>query len=367
MELEFDKEIDTILRKARHGTDESARAGHLDADAVAAFAENALPEKVKALYTAHFADCGRCRKMLSNAIAWPPTEKAAAASVAAPVAAVSSSWFANLFRTPGLALGLGALVIVFAGVLGYIVLQNRNRDSNASVAKTNEQSPQGGPFVGDTSASEANANASMSNATANTARAVSNTAAPNSTPSGMATGTLGRGPETSGDTVANEPPATATEQPVASAPAPPPPADKPVTKTEDRRDADEEKAKDDKEAAKQQYDGVSREAKKVNGPNRSVGPRNQQNINDNLSMNQTNTGAIGGARAEAVTVKNAGGKKFEQRNGAWYDTAYRGQATKNVARGTEDYQKLDGGLRSIANSIGGVVVVVWKGTAYRIQ
>ena len=60
MELEFDKEIDTILRKARDPAGVSvtaANAGHLDADTVAAFAENAVPPKAKLLYMEHFADC----------------------------------------------------------------------------------------------------------------------------------------------------------------------------------------------------------------------------------------------------------------------------------------------------------------------
>src|SRR5687768_14519476 len=103
MEIEFDKEIDAILRKARVGVETAPKGEHLDADAIAAFAENALPQKVKALYTVHFADCGRCRKFLSQAMAWPPSEPKAAA-VVAPVIGSSTSWFANLFKTPNLAL-----------------------------------------------------------------------------------------------------------------------------------------------------------------------------------------------------------------------------------------------------------------------
>jgi len=62
-----------------------------------------------------------------------------------------------------------------------------------------------------------------------------------------------------------------------------------------------------------------------------------------------------------------GGRSFNNRDGAWYDTGYHGQSTINIGRGTEEFKKLDGGLRSIANNLGGVVVVVWKGKAYRIQ
>jgi hypothetical protein len=370
MELQFDKEIDAILRKARAGVaDDKVKKGHIDADAVAAFAENALPEKVRALYMEHFADCGRCRKLLSESMAWPPAETKAA-SAAAPLVATSGSWLSRLFRTPNLAMAMGGLVIVFAGVLGYIVLQNRSRSENATVAQISDDEAQhGGPYLSQSAPAEANANMAMANTAANTAKTVSNTTPTNSTVSSTATGTVERGPESTADTTTNEPPAAVAEQPVTAAP-PPAAADKSAPKTEDRRGRDEEKSKDDdaKETANKQYDGMSREAKKVGGPYRSVGPRNQQNTNDSLSMNQTNQLPTGGASASAVsTVKNAGGKKFERRNGAWYDTAYHGQATKNIGRGSVEYSRLDGGLRSMAASIGGVVVVMWKGTAYRIQ
>jgi hypothetical protein len=61
------------------------------------------------------------------------------------------------------------------------------------------------------------------------------------------------------------------------------------------------------------------------------------------------------------------GKTFERKEGVWYDTTYQGRPTINVRRGTDEYNRLDGGLRSIANSLGGTVVVVWGAKAYRIQ
>jgi len=62
-----------------------------------------------------------------------------------------------------------------------------------------------------------------------------------------------------------------------------------------------------------------------------------------------------------------GGRTFNNRDGAWYDLAYHGQATSNYRRGTAEYKRLDGGLRSIADTLGGTVVIVWKAKAYRIQ
>jgi len=77
--------------------------------------------------------------------------------------------------------------------------------------------------------------------------------------------------------------------------------------------------------------------------------------------------APGGAADTTSDRKRVGGKTFEFRSGAWYDTTYRGQGTVNVRRRTENYDRLDRGLRSIADSFIGTVVTVWNGKAYRID
>ena len=69
MELEFDKEIDALIRGRGVSAGDSPPKGHLDADEISAFAENALPERTRTLHMAHIADCDRCRKILSNLIA----------------------------------------------------------------------------------------------------------------------------------------------------------------------------------------------------------------------------------------------------------------------------------------------------------
>ena len=56
MDSEFDKEIDVLLRQtARNGdfVSNNAATAHLDADEIAAFAENALPEKTRQTYMRH--------------------------------------------------------------------------------------------------------------------------------------------------------------------------------------------------------------------------------------------------------------------------------------------------------------------------
>ena len=105
-------------------------------------------------------------------------------------------------------------------------------------------------------------------------------------------------------------------------------------------------------------------ATKSAGPSRNEMQRDNRTYNDDSKLRAKQSAPSG---AGVSGVRTAGGKKFEMKQGAWYDTSYRGQGTKNVRRGTSEYRDLDGGLRSIAESIGGTVVVVWNGKAYRIQ
>jgi hypothetical protein len=67
----------------------------------------------------------------------------------------------------------------------------------------------------------------------------------------------------------------------------------------------------------------------------------------------------------------AGGRRFRRQGNAWIDTAYNSsRATVNVARGSEQYRALvadEPAIGNIANQLGGEVVIVWKGRAYRIR
>ena len=75
MNREPNKEIDILLRKLsrKQNGDFAADASsggmaeaHLDADELNAYAEQALPEALRARYTEHVADCGRCRSIVTQ-------------------------------------------------------------------------------------------------------------------------------------------------------------------------------------------------------------------------------------------------------------------------------------------------------------
>ena len=103
---------------------------------------------------------------------------AASAPVAEPVTEASIPWYESIFRTPNLALAMGALVLAFSGILGYLVMQKQNADQSATVSQVTEtEQTRGGPNF----SSEADmANTTSSNAmksAANVMAPATNTAA----------------------------------------------------------------------------------------------------------------------------------------------------------------------------------------------
>src|SRR5262249_37621896 len=71
---------------------------------------------------------------------------------------------------------------------------------------------------------------------------------------------------------------------------------------------------------------------------------------------------------EAPQTRAAGGRKFRRQGNAWVDQKFKSSMSlKSVSRGSEEFAALDSGLRSIAQQLGGEVIVVWKGKAYLIK
>jgi len=378
MELEFDKEIDAILRKARGGQGAGVTAAastHLDADSIAAFAENALPQKAKLLYMEHFADCDRCRRLLSQSISLNSEAAPKAASIPVEDAAAEPDvpWYRKFFSTPGLAMAMGAVVLAFSGLLGYIVIQNRNDSSAPELSRAVEKAPvAGGPSY------SANIEVPSANAAANSTAAANMPAANSAATSPISMANTASG--ISGP--ASAAPLSSADEPnkddryadvsreeaksVAAAPPPPPPISgaQPAATGAGVPPADEKLKKEDADLAvadKARGDlGRTRDlppSPKKSGPVRSGPANTQQEMNvqaQNSILNEN-------------YVRTVGGKSFDRRGGVWYDLAYKGQSTRSISRGSDDYKKLDGGLRGIGDALDGTVVVVWKNKAYRIQ
>jgi hypothetical protein len=379
MEVDFDKEIDALMRSNGGGrtiTISEFAAPHIDADTLNAFAENALPDAARKGYMTHLADCDGCRKTLSSLISMNAEAEpvSAVSAIPAVIAETSVPWYKSLFAVQNLAYGMGALVIAFSGFIGYTVLQNTGMgDSAATVSQVSDQRPASGPMVSDSDTFAANTTSNAaSSAAANTNTALS----ANRQPAQLAKGAAA-------NSIVGEDLAIATERPAISAdgvdvmtapPPPPPAAAAPITKPKESRPEDDAALRDRTDKSNE-LKVLSQQEEQMpsagNMPNTQAGPSR------NIQRDNRASGEREMAKKRAVTSpalgriaspsKTVGGKNFSIRDNVWYDSSYSGQGTTNVRRGTDDYRKLDNGLRSIAESLEGVVVVVWKSKAYRIQ
>ena len=390
MELELDKEIDALLRQK-----DFSPAGtrvpdeHLGVDEIAAFAENALPEAGRAVYTRHLAACDDCRKILSAVISLnSEVETLPEASALPAVEPAAARWYRGLFGFPGLAYALGGLIVVLAGFLAFSVVRNSDRSSVADVSQISEQAPvaESGTSASedqlfpaypantaDTSANSA-ANSNSNTAVANVGRSAaannpSNAAASVTTslPEEQKRAFKVDGASGSENTFVIDGQETATARPPAPAAAAPVQASKDKAERSELKPSPEFRnldvsppvaaqqdmqAREDSKNARAKQAAANAQTKIIAGPSRDM--------NSQYGNSQIQT-------LPAPSRRIVSGRNFELRQGVWYDAGYKGQAATNVKRGTETYIRLDAGLRNIADNIGGTVIIVWKGKAYRIQ
>ena len=356
MELDFDKEIDALLRRSgsRAGPDApvtaaSAAITHLDADEIAALAENVVPAPKRLIYVGHLADCSQCRRKLAFALSFQAEGVDDGIRDAAPAKVESTPSYRSLFSAPGLAAAFGALILVLGSSLIYTTLRDRDGVNVAQVFDTDAAS---------------NANSNQAAASANVAfpspaNANADTAA-NSVSNSMSAA-VPQSPTASGraDTAANTNAALKKESfsvdgmarsAIRPADAAPPPPTVSVTDSMAGAPIPESARKAD------DRDALLASPKQKSGPSRNQAQSQvQQNSTNNL------------LRVEPSSSRRISGRTFNRRDGVWYDAAFNGQPTTDVRRGTDAFRKLDGTLRNIANSLDGVVVVVWKARAYRIQ
>ena len=394
METEFDKEIDILLRQSSLGGGLAAElvGRHLEADEINAFAENALSEKLRLRAMEHFADCSRCRKILSNLAVFNAEDKSEIvhAEESKTIAAVTEiPWYKKLFMFPQIAYSMGALALIFGGIIAVIVLKDASQNYSSDVAKM-EKTPENPSVFSADSVSNSNATANYSNS-ANAAANVASAANSNTTtasankiipPESSANSVLSetgksepKPGENPSDDAKNETKEKKDEIAAAPTPAPPAPAAKPENMTVDGVTTDADVAK------RQTEDSRDRSSRNQAGNLTRVMPDSQNAQNQrqiqNLPMTarraeeEATVSADSAAKTKSVAKpaenKSIGGKNFRRSDGVWYDVNYKGQKTINIRRSSDEYKKLDANIRSIADNLGGVVVIVSGSKAYRIQ
>lgn len=401
MEYEFDKEIDSILRQVRRDTYVSPDLdAHLDANEISLFAENALTQKARMRVTEHLADCAKCQKILSTVIvlnAEDASENLHTEGAKPLVTEAAIPWYRKLFAFPQLAYTMGGLTVLLAGMIGYVTLQSYNESKSTSVAQLERsvERPRGASGAssdGETVTIEqysnaANAASNAGNTTMTTTNSASSTAVKPISPTASANANVAASTPTKDQSLAvqSEPTPAVTANNLAEK----------EQKTEDKTStADTTYSADGSDRAGGQPNYRQNPAARnqtITPDSRNVQSKQIQNLpiqgrqTQNLPMvnpiperdvqaaappPQENDDS---AKAKVVKkdafekTRSISGKNFVYKNSVWYDKSYKQQKTINVCRNSDDYKKLDSGLRSIADNLGGTVIIVWNSKAYRIQ
>ena len=102
--------------------------------------------------------------------------------------------------------------------------------------------------------------------------------------------------------------------------------------------------------------------------------RNMDNVMANTqSANEVQNAAPKKSQGETSTeespqTRSVGGHKFRRQGNSWVDQKFKSSMTlRNISRGSDEFAALDSGVRSIAQQLGGEVIVVSKGKAYLIK
>ena len=406
MSRESNKEIDVLLRKLsgkRNGNsaaDTIAAAGadehldHLDADELNAYAEQALPEATRARYTAHLADCGRCRQLVTQLSLSSTATFSTHAEEQAP--SKLKLFLASLLSPLVIRYAVPAMAILVVVALAWVAM--RRSPMAQHVARNIEQQP----AATTSSAEQPNPAASEPDS----ARGLVNQA--NDQRTAGTEQERNKSPENKQAKVAEEPvaaaappvatPATEVDQsrddlakrPQKSAPVAPPDVGstsvagaKPATEADKnegtRQKKDEsaaardvkEKEEDRNAFQKAPQAAASRPTKTESADRPSKGQSvDTQPETAKLRAPRREAPPKDAPREQAPDVRSVGGHRFEKRGQVWVDVLYQSQSTINVARDSEQYRALVGdepGIRTIAEQLSGELIVVWKSRAYRIR
>ena len=399
-------EVDLLLRSLA-GAPREARSpsgygtgdlsNHLDADELNSYAEGVVPAPARARYIEHLADCEACRGIVIGLTQ--------AAGVANRYEVPQSEGGANfwqklaaLFSPAVLRFAVPALVLT--AVIGISLLALQQRRQSEFIAQNHPADS--APSSSETSKAGGALNPSTE-----------------ATPPSLAGGTSSALDNQSKDNQAKKKKGDLQDQKTQLAPAPPPVSnDSTVAKSLGAKDSAQDSAQsgegagvattqpyapEPKAAAPPASRGINEEAEKPvelakersakrdddtrsrdelrnqpsddgeHGPNRS-----RSNTAQSLPSSR-NAGLMGARgpsgldknKVSVVETRSVSGRRFTREDNVWVDTDYNApRATVKIVRGSEQFRALvadESGLRAIADQLSGVVIVVWKNRAYRIQ
>jgi hypothetical protein len=256
---------------------------------------------------------------------------------------------------------MGAFVLVFSGLLGFMVVRNLSDNTSTEVSQVANKEPARPAAMPQPQVAASNANS----ASAPAADSSANASATPPVPLGMNfdSNTTRSETETRENTSRLSGQDKVAEQPDAAGP---PAADITTERDDGVRAAKEQKPEPVVTQDQKKNQETVTEAK----PSQPAPPPPPAKSAPYGGITAEKDAGADRAKSDAPVNgrrKQLAGKSFNRRDGVWYDSAYSTQPVTSVRRGTDEYRRLDPGVRAIGDSISGTVVVVWKEKAYRIR
>ncbi len=404
-----DAQIDILLRQFAQRAKPDLVAEHLDADELNAFAEGTLPTATRSRYVSHLSDCNDCRKIATQLIS--ASGSAATIGVAQPRETETISWREKLnsFFAPQ-RLRYAAFAVVLVAAAGVTFLALRRQPGQLSVARTaapaqtevavkQDQVPTSEGDKSSAAIAKGSPSVSQPRQTSSSDLKTEESKVAENAPAPKPLNELPSKPAVAANQTADLP---KTQALPSFAPPPPGEAERAETRSRAQQNVggivsprkDESPTNKFKAMEQARAEDVPRnrrvEENKTAADNQSaVGGRRDvdkkaaasrreldrvtataRNTNESqiATLSKHPSAATGGADAEEAPETRAGGRKFRRQGNAWVDTKFKSSmSVKNISRGSDEYGALDARIRAIAEQLGGEVIVVWKGKAYRIH
>ena len=376
---------------------------HPDADELNAFAEGALPPSARQRYLSHFADCDDCRKLVTQLAVTAGAGVEARIPASQPTAEPWWKKLSAVFAIPTLRYAALGVVLLAVGGIAFLAWRQPGQ-RNADMVAQNQ--PQTNPVEAVKPATTQTPEALRQEETHRYADSAIPKPTASSTSdqarSGLTTLSPPPPPKPADDALAAKDAApvvagagradtaSRAQSSPSYAPAPtetyriesreraqqsPGPggprrnesSDK--YKTVDRvgdfakaRDEDSNRAAANQPASENKLEDAKRE--RTESQLVTVSPRSVRE----LPVEARKSAATRSSSEEAPETRSVGGRKFKRQGNAWVDSKLKpSMSVRNVGRGSDEFDQLDSGLRSIAKQLSGEIVVVWKGKAYRIR
>lgn len=397
-------EIDLLLRSFARGErarfpvdpghasalEHQASSDHLDADELSSFAEGVVPAPARARFIAHLADCENCRGVVVN-LAQASGSAARSETLEHPTGAGFWRNLASLFSASVLRYAVPALALTAVIAISFFALRQQQR--SAFVAQNEGTAA---PVI----SSEQPANSPLAQSKIEATSKTSNSTEPRLRPD---TTIDNKAFQDGGSNVAQAPVTTTEADAPTSAAlksadqskesvgglarpvfAPEPKAAPAPPLKPSLSDADKAAATQN-EVSKREVQGLPVDAEK-NQPRDEVGRHGPSRNNNAVSGARRSEGfrtdGVMAERAESrakskkdsedeAETRTVSGKRFRRQGNTWIDTAYESsRRTINVSRGSEQFRALvadEPTIRTIAEKLSGVVIVVSNGRAYRIH